>query len=225
MKNRRNYYRILQVQPDAPLEIIKSSYRTLMGKLNQHPDRGGSLWSASTINEAYETLSDPLKRVEYDQTLSEYPRSKASPGASTEKPGKAHAEPQACCTFCKAPYPGDGVERSKCPSCGRAFHPSERRVFSRTQRREKLLYYAPGSSQRSPGIIIDFSPGGMRFTALEKIAPHTTIRIESPSLQATAQVIHCRKSRSQNGPSYTIGVKFTRAEFEKARGTFFSATV
>ena len=28
MRNRRNYYRLLQVQPDAPLEIIRASYRT-----------------------------------------------------------------------------------------------------------------------------------------------------------------------------------------------------
>ena len=30
MQNRRNYYRILHVQQDAPVEIIKTSYRTLM---------------------------------------------------------------------------------------------------------------------------------------------------------------------------------------------------
>ena len=41
MENRRNYYRILHVQPDAPTEIIKSSYRTLMQKLRMHPDLGG----------------------------------------------------------------------------------------------------------------------------------------------------------------------------------------
>lgn len=33
MMNRRNYYRILQVQPDAPPEIIRASYRTLMKEL------------------------------------------------------------------------------------------------------------------------------------------------------------------------------------------------
>ncbi|MCZ6804931.1 MAG: hypothetical protein O7D86_13665 [Proteobacteria bacterium] len=29
---RRNYYRILNVQPDAPLEIIKNNYRTTTSK-------------------------------------------------------------------------------------------------------------------------------------------------------------------------------------------------
>lgn len=39
--NRRNYYRILHVQPDAPLEIIRASYRAMMGPLKMHPDMGG----------------------------------------------------------------------------------------------------------------------------------------------------------------------------------------
>ena len=33
--NRRNYYRILHVQMDAPTEIIKASYRTCMQKLRE----------------------------------------------------------------------------------------------------------------------------------------------------------------------------------------------
>ena len=43
MKNRRNYYRILHVQPEAPLEIIKASYRGLMTKLNVQPGSYQSL--------------------------------------------------------------------------------------------------------------------------------------------------------------------------------------
>ena len=46
MQNRRNYYRLLQVQPDAAPEVIKASYRTLMQKLRLHPDLGGDEWNA-----------------------------------------------------------------------------------------------------------------------------------------------------------------------------------
>lgn len=53
MRNRRNYYRILHVQPEAPPEIITAAYRTLMGPLRQHPDRGGSHQAAALLNEAY----------------------------------------------------------------------------------------------------------------------------------------------------------------------------
>ena len=63
MENRRNLYRILHVQPDAPEEIIRSSYRTLMTKLRRHPDLGGDHFTATLINEAYAVLSDPEKRA------------------------------------------------------------------------------------------------------------------------------------------------------------------
>jgi len=70
-EERRNYYRILNVQPDAPLEIIKNNYRTLLQKLRLHPDLGGENWNASVINEAYNILRHPKKRVAYDKKLLE----------------------------------------------------------------------------------------------------------------------------------------------------------
>jgi DnaJ domain len=69
VNNRRNYYRILHVQPEAPLEIIKASYRSLMSKLNAHPDRGGDHDAAVLINQAYAVLGDPQRRKKYDELL------------------------------------------------------------------------------------------------------------------------------------------------------------
>jgi curved DNA-binding protein CbpA len=68
-KNRRNYYRILQVQPDASQGAIKNNYRTLLQKMRLHPDLGGEDWNASLINKAYSTLRNPTKRVAYDREL------------------------------------------------------------------------------------------------------------------------------------------------------------
>ncbi len=65
--NRRNYYRILHVQPDAAAEVIEASYRALMRCL--HPDRGGSSWQAALLNEARAVLTDPVRRAAYDQEL------------------------------------------------------------------------------------------------------------------------------------------------------------
>lgn len=66
---RRNYYRTLNVQPDASLEIIKNNYRTLLQKLRLHPDLGGKHWNASVINEAYNILRHSEKRAAYDKKL------------------------------------------------------------------------------------------------------------------------------------------------------------
>ncbi len=68
-KNRRNYYRILQAQPDASQEAIKNNYRTLLQKLRLHPDLGGEDWNASLINKAYSILRHPVKRAAYDREL------------------------------------------------------------------------------------------------------------------------------------------------------------
>jgi curved DNA-binding protein CbpA len=64
-----NYYRILQVQPDAPPEVIRHNYTILLQKLRIHPDLGGNNTDAALINVAYETLRHPEKRAEYDQLL------------------------------------------------------------------------------------------------------------------------------------------------------------
>lgn len=69
MKNKRNYYRILHVQFDAPPAVIRASYQTLMQKLKQHPDLGGEHANASIINEAYKVLMDAEKRRAYDRVL------------------------------------------------------------------------------------------------------------------------------------------------------------
>lgn len=69
MQNRRNFYRILQVQPDAPTEVIKNNYRILLQKLRLHPDLGGDQRNASLINQAWQTLRDPICRCAYDKQL------------------------------------------------------------------------------------------------------------------------------------------------------------
>lgn len=81
-ENRRNYYRVLHVQPGAPTEVIKASYRALMGPLRHHPDLGGDHHVAAMINEAYTVLSDPVKRRAYDLRLQPLRERWRAPSAS-----------------------------------------------------------------------------------------------------------------------------------------------
>src|SRR5437762_759505 len=107
MQNRRNYYRILHVQPGAPEEIIRTSYRTLMHRLKMHPDLGGDHWSAALINEAFATLSHPVKRAAYDLALAHvFNRQRGLLDVDEPRPrlllvgSKAKAAEQASCAFC-----------------------------------------------------------------------------------------------------------------------------
>lgn len=63
-----DYYNVLGIAENASKEDIKKAYRSL--QMKWHPDRNHGNQEASNmtqkINEAYETLSDPGKRQEYD---------------------------------------------------------------------------------------------------------------------------------------------------------------
>jgi len=110
MKNRRNYYRILQVQPDAPTEIIRASYRTLMREMKKHPDLGGSTWDAEVLNEAYETLSNPQKRAAYDEEL--FVRYTKQTVAYTKQPIAP-----LLCPICKRPLSRKAKPGELCLTC------------------------------------------------------------------------------------------------------------
>ena len=75
-----SYYELLQVSPTADLEIITAAYRALIRR--HHPDRNPSPNADATtkrLNAAWEVLSDPAKRAEYDRTLAAGASSRPAP--------------------------------------------------------------------------------------------------------------------------------------------------
>jgi len=60
-----DHYTTLGVDRGANQEQIKSAYRKMAAK--HHPDRGGDTAAFQDVQAAYETLSDPNKRAQYDQ--------------------------------------------------------------------------------------------------------------------------------------------------------------
>jgi curved DNA-binding protein CbpA len=63
-----DYYSILQINPDASLEEVRASYRRLA--LRTHPDKSEvpqATQRMQLVNEAYEVLSSPEKRAQYDR--------------------------------------------------------------------------------------------------------------------------------------------------------------
>jgi curved DNA-binding protein CbpA len=70
-----NFYEILGIPRSADLTTIKAAYKRLAKKW--HPDRNPQNPDAEEmfkrINEAYHTLSDPLKKLNYDSQITLLP--------------------------------------------------------------------------------------------------------------------------------------------------------
>lgn len=60
-----NLYDELELTPNCSFEDIKQQYRTLAGI--HHPDKGGDEEKFKKIKLAYEVLSDPIRRKQYDE--------------------------------------------------------------------------------------------------------------------------------------------------------------
>ena len=62
-----NHYKILGVNENSTQEQIKKAFRK--ASLKNHPDRGGSKEEFQKINSAYQILSDPEKKRQYDNQM------------------------------------------------------------------------------------------------------------------------------------------------------------
>ena len=131
--NRRNYYRILHVQPEAPAQVITASYRTMMSKLRLHPDLGGDTAGVALINEAYAVLSEPAKRAKYDLQLQRpktggHQHSGAAATSAAPKP-----DVPAVCPFCGAGAPAEIHANTRCRRCDSPLAPPPARPLGRNE--------------------------------------------------------------------------------------------
>lgn len=242
MLNRRNYYRILHVQPDAHCEIIKASYRTLMQKLKQHPDLGGDDWNASILNEAYRTLTNPKKRAAYDQQFLHRHKSADTQSRQQHADRKKQQKRQptntrrpktddTLCPFCRTPKPvrfryNNSGECNSCRSPLKsvmrlALAGSSRRTMQRSSHHAPLGFYTdPENMVVKSGSISDLSPHGMQFSTTSQLDEGQVIKIVSDVLTAVAQVTYCREQAARQ--AYTVGVSFLTLHFYERSGTFIS---
>lgn len=65
-----DYYSTLGVNRNASPDEIKKAYRKMASK--NHPDKGGDKNTFQDIQKAYETLSDPVKRQQYDNPAANF---------------------------------------------------------------------------------------------------------------------------------------------------------
>lgn len=82
-----DYYRILGVAKEANASQIKARYQSLAKMF--HPDHNGDDSVMSLINEAYQVLSDPQKRYNYDHA-NDQPKTSASSHQSYTRPNQTN---------------------------------------------------------------------------------------------------------------------------------------
>lgn len=240
-ENRRNYYRVLHVQPESPPELIKASYRTLMGTLRMHPDLGGDHTTAKLINEAYAVLSEPARRIAYDLTLRPgYQRLQrvdtARPGAGAPKAQRpsanaAHWASLRRCPLCVTPLPAQILRDTRCARCASplAAAPDSpgagrellgRRLTSRRDRNQAATLHAGWPSPGLPVRWRNISLTGLSVEASESIAAGRAIRISDETLDVVALVVSSRAS----GRAHTIHARLLTAMFLRSSGVFVSQT-
>lgn len=240
--NQRNYYRLLHVQHDAPIEVITASYRTIMQKLRQHPDLGGDEKNASLLNEAYAVLSNPEKRAKYDKKRM---RAGAVPHQHGFQPWTAPVQrgqaarsgfvKPSYCPFCQTAIPAHKLTGSVLPDCDVCDSPLTpvkknrqagncKRALKRTSVKG-LVHFLTSWPQfkEKVGEIQNLSPMGVRFVYSNKIPPDTLIKIDSRGLKAVGRVVSCFNSEDRQIPGYCVCVEFLTLSYRAAQGVFVSA--
>ncbi len=234
-RNRRNYYRILQVQPDAPSATISATYRVL----KQNGQQDGAL-----LDEAYNILADPVSREQYDTIFSSYAlRGKKKPAtvnpdlpappeamdhATTFSPNSYRTSGFSHCLFCDTPYvPQSGYyQHETCLECASPLHrlqhdnpETSRRLLRRIHIAGEFSFYLFWPSAPYLGIFQDLSAAGIRFLTPTTLAADDVIKIDAPNFQAVAEVTHTRNEAD----GLSVGTRFVAVKFDRQYGNFVSA--
>ena len=113
-----SYYDILGVRSDAPIQEIRTKYRSLIRRI--HPDLDGPVALFRQVQEAYEVLSDPVRRADYDRALAARQRA-AGVGAMRQPPGAAEGVRRSAATNGSRTRTSPRGDRSSPPTQGAVF--------------------------------------------------------------------------------------------------------
>lgn len=233
MANKRNLYRLLQVQPDAPEEIIRVSYRTLMQKLRMHPDLGGDSCNAALVNHAYEVLCDKQKRAAYDRQLKTRLHNLRYQATGTSIPAGQNTgrAPTSRCPFCNAAQPrlNRNAPDRVCISCRSPLQFSAKK--SLTGHGKRSIFRIPQNARINivtswpqtriyQASIDDLSPNGLQLRSRLEIMPEHRLKLFNDNLQAIGKVVRCDPGIVVG--VYCIGIEFVTLYLENNTGSFFS---
>ena len=236
----RNYYEVLHVSRDAPMEIIRGSYRALMQQMKHHPDLGGDAAVAAAINEAYAVLSDPERRAEYDARLDLIAQVAAGLGDTiaedTVPMSRRVLDPFRECLFCEMPHEhGRVIEVDiRCIECGsplstadkQRIEPSGKRAVERIDKRQAVTFFTKWPQARGHiGHTEDISLNGLRLITKRDLIVGQRIKIVSGLLESIAEVSHAAHERHGWTTVCVAGVAFVTLRFSTSVGGFVSRRV
>lgn len=225
--NRRNYYRLLHVQADAPPEVIKASYRALM--LLNHPDRGGDHTEAVLLNEAYAVLYDAEKRKAYDaQRAARAERARSGTREPKRESTQTPTGPR--CPLCKMAAPTVINASTRCTRCRAPLAPVshasdkqrviERRSMPRVSKTDWALLYVDWPSEVIDVRMRDLSLDGISVYSGAEQPLHQTIRVAGAAFDVVATIVSCRRV----GKVFTLHARLVTALFTAPTGGFVSTT-
>ena len=236
MNKQKNFYQILHVQQDAPSEVIRSTYRTMMQKLKMHPDLGGNQEDAALINEAYSVLMDASARAEYDKQLCTL-QSRAAGERNTEQQTRHYQQTAATafnenqCGFCQLPHNHGQHAKSDslCVRCGAALYPATKqnfelngsRLINRIEKQWPVSFYTDWTDARSYiGKTQDVSLNGIQILSNTYVENGKVLKLSSHMLDAVAIVVNSRSDHTILRKRWRIGLEFVTLRFHQAQGTF-----
>ncbi|QJR37384.1 J domain-containing protein [Gemmatimonas groenlandica] len=224
--NRRNHYRLLHVQPDAPAAVIKAAYRALIA--TRHPDVGGNEYEAVLLNDAYAVLSDPAKRAAYDARRAARTASRhgtAQPAASAHPTPPAHV-----CPMCHLGLPSHVDRNTRCARChaplapvrvtGSRGKPMDRRGIPRVSKSDWAIMYVDWRSDAIDVRMRDLSLDGISVYSGLELPLHRVVRIVGQSFDVVATAVGCRRLDAV----FTVHASLASALFAESTGGFVSAT-
>lgn len=236
MNKQKNFYQILHVQQDAPSEVIRATYRTMMQKMKMHPDLGGNQEDAALINEAYSVLMDPSARARYDSSLMSAANASSNQAYVMQKSQNGYQKTARLikdnqCAFCELPhnYGQDIKSDSQCSRCGSALFPTTKqnfelngnRLINRIEKQWPVSLYMSWQDTRSYiGMTQDVSLNGLQVLSNANVENGAVLRLSSHMLDAVAIVVNSRSDHTMLRKRWRLGLEFLTLRFHQAQGTF-----
>jgi curved DNA-binding protein CbpA len=245
IRDSRNHYSTLFVQPDAPPEVIKAAWRALMSARRVHPDLGGDHDEAVRLNTAYEVLGDPVRRAAYDSGRQAPPLSRPTAAAAAPPAAASPSEPPPAaatdaaspgrrCPFCGQAHTASLRRETRCDACGsplallpeRVRRPGRpdglhgRRQDPRFARDAIVELWLPGESQPRRARLQDLSFSGLQLQVPLALPRGSVARVVAPWFDALFTVVNVRSLRTGYAVHGRLQTLLTQ---QQARGVYVNA--